>query len=156
MPGTGYVAPATVCTFVGNKETGMQRVVKVFLRLALGVGFLSAVADRFGWWPSMYSAWGDMDTFMAYTAQLAPWLPGRLLPVAGWSVTVAEGVLGLCLIIGFKTRHVAFWSGILLLLFALSMAFYSGMKAPLDASVFTASAAAFALSTMREKVLEWG
>jgi thiosulfate dehydrogenase [quinone] large subunit len=26
------------------------RIIELFLRLALAAGFLSAVADRFGWW----------------------------------------------------------------------------------------------------------
>ena len=45
-------------------------------------------------------------------------------------------------------------SGFLLLLFALAMTFSSGIKGALDFSVFSASAAAFALSLMKEKALE--
>ena len=56
--------------------------------------------------------------------------------------------------IGFKTELFAKLSGFLLLLFALAMTFSSGIKGPLDFSVFSASAAAFALSLMKEKKLE--
>ncbi|MCJ7467052.1 MAG: hypothetical protein MUO53_10210 [Maribacter sp.] len=45
-------------------------------------------------------------------------------------------------------------SGILLLLFALSMTFSTGIKGAFDFSVFSASAGAFALSLMKEKYLE--
>lgn len=41
-----------------------------------------------------------------------------------------------------------------MLLFAFSIWSANGLKAPLNASVFAASAAAFALATMREKYLE--
>ncbi|GAB5526250.1 MAG: hypothetical protein Roseis2KO_41220 [Roseivirga sp.] len=122
--------------------------IQLFLRLALGVTFLSAVADRFGLWPAAVSAWGNFDAFLAYTGTLAPWVPASLLPALGWSVTVLEIVLGLWLILGFKTRMTARISGFLLLIFALSMTLTSGIKGPLDYSVFSAAAAAFGLSLM--------
>jgi thiosulfate dehydrogenase (quinone) large subunit len=56
--------------------------------------------------------------------------------------------------IGFKTELVAKLCGYLLLLFALAMAFSTGIKSAFDYSVFAALAAAFALSTMKEKYLE--
>ncbi len=50
----------------------MRTFSSVFLRLALGLSFLSAVADRFGWWgpfghPNV--AWGSFARFVAYTAR---------------------------------------------------------------------------------------
>ena len=37
------------------------RVVRIALRLSLAVAFLSAVADRFGWWePFGQGSWGSM------------------------------------------------------------------------------------------------
>ena len=45
----------------------------VFLRLALGVSFLSVVADRFGLW-GVYGqpnvSWGNYARFVDYTAKL--------------------------------------------------------------------------------------
>lgn len=120
--------------------------IKLFLRLALGVAFLSAVADRFGLWPAAVSAWGHFDAFLAYTATLAPWAPASLLPALGWAVTIIEMVLGIWLILGFKTKLTAQLSGLLILSFGLSMAITSGIKGPLDYSVFSASAAALGLS----------
>lgn len=122
----------------------------VFLRLALGVTFLSAVTDRFGMWGPPGSpnvAWGDLGRFAAYASKLNPWAPAALIPAIVWFVTVAETCLGCLLILGLFTRWSSFASGILLLLFALGMTVGTGVKSALNASVFSASAAAFALST---------
>ena len=59
-------------------------------------------------------------------------------------------LLGVALVLGAFTRVAAFLSGWLLLLFALSMTFALGLKAPLDFSVFSASAAAFLLAAGRK------
>ena len=116
-----------------------------FLRLSLSAGFLSAVADRFGWWPSEASTWGSWDSFLAYTQSINPFLPASLIPVAGLVVTFLEVVLGIGLLINYKTAFMANCSGFLLLLFALAMTISKSIKAPLDYSVFSASAAAFSL-----------
>jgi uncharacterized membrane protein YphA (DoxX/SURF4 family) len=129
---------------------GVSTYAYVFLRLALGVTFLSAVTDRSGLWGPLGSpnvAWGNLERFAAYTATLNPWAPTALIPALVWLVTIAETCLGCALILGLFTRWSAFWSGVLLLLFALGMTVGTGVKAALNASVFSASAAAFALST---------
>lgn len=72
----------------------------------------------------------------------------------GILATSAEILFALCLLLGFKTELVAKLSGFLLLLFALSMTFSTGIKGAFDYSVFSASAGAFALSLMKEKYLE--
>ena len=93
----------------------------VYLRLALGVAFLSAVADRFGLWGPAGTknvAWGDFAHFTQYTGQLNPWAPAALIPTLAWASTGAELVLGAALILGLFTRWAALLSGILLLLFA--------------------------------------
>ena len=83
-----------------------------------------------------------------------PWIPNSLIPTIGLLVTIAEIVFAIFLIIGFKTELFAKLSGFLLLLFAVSMTFSTGVKGALDFSVFSASAGAFALSLMKEKYLE--
>lgn len=130
-----------------------MRIVKIFLRIALATSFISAVADRFGWWGSN-SVWGNWQNFVDYTAQINPWFPSSTIPAIGIIVTAAEILLALALLLGFKTERAAQLSGILLLLFALAMTFSLSVKAPLDYSVFSASAAAFALSCMKEKYWE--
>jgi len=130
----------------------IDRIVKyspVYLRIAVGLTFLSAVADRFGWWGGPGEnlvAWGNFQNFIDYTELLNPYLPALIIPVIGWIVTIAEIVLGVALTIGFRIRETALISGILLLFFAVTMAVSIGIKSPLDYSVFTASAAALFLS----------
>jgi len=131
-----------------------QKSVKIFLRLALSVGFLSAVADRFGFWSKEVSAWGNWDNFVAYTKLLNPLVPESLVNPVAIIATAAEIVFAVFLLLGFKTELFARLSGYLLLLFALSMTFFTNIKGAFDYSVFTAYGAAFALSLMKEKYLE--
>jgi len=129
-------------------------IIKLFLRLAIALGFLSAVADRFGYWSPDVSAWGNWESFLAYTQMINPMIPNSLIPAVGIIATTAEVVFALCLIVGFKTELFAKLSGILILLFAVAMTFSTGIKGVFDYSVFTASLGAFALSTMKDKYLE--
>ena len=130
------------------------KLIKLFLRFAIGAGFLSAVADRFGFWSKEVSAWGNWDNFIAYTQSLNPLIPPPFIPFIGWVSTLLEILFGLGLITGFKTSLMAKLSGWLLLIFALAMTFTRGIKAPLDYSVLAASAGAFGLSLIKEKFLE--
>ena len=132
----------------------MSKYIKLFLRLALAAAFLSAVADRFGMWPETSSVWGTWDNFLIYTAMINPWMPDSLIGTVGWIATIAEIILATMLLLGFKTKLVANLSGILLLIFGLSMTFSTGIKGAFDYSVFTAAAAAFALALIPEKFLE--
>ena len=131
-----------------------NRIIKLFLRLAISITFLSAIADRLGYWPKEISAWGHWDSFLEYTKLINPLVPESIIPALGLIVTVIEIIFAICLLIGFKTELIAKLSGALLLLFALAMSFSIGIKSPLDYSVFTASAASFALSLLKEKYLE--
>lgn len=131
----------------------MKDYSSVFLRLALGISFLSAVADRFGLWGSFGQpnvSWGDFSHFVAYTGKLNWFMPSAAIPALAWAATCVETLLGVALVLGAFTRIAALLSGWLLLLFALSMTFALGLKAPLDFSVFSASAAAFLLATGRK------
>lgn len=128
----------------------------VYLRLALGVAFLSAVADRLGFWGAPGArnvAWGDFDSFLAYTATLNWFLPAPWVPAVGWAATFLELGLGVLLLVGFRVRETAFASGLLLFAFAATMTLATGLKSPLDASVFAASAGAFLLSAQDEVAL---
>ena len=130
------------------------RITKLFLRLALAASFLSAVADRLGMWPAEISAWGNWNSFVEYTAMINPWFPEAAIPAMALLATLAEVVFALFLLLGFKTELFARLSGFLLLLFALSMTFSTGIKGAFDYSVFTAAAGAFALSLLKDKYLE--
>ncbi len=128
--------------------------IKLFLRVSIAFGFLSAVGDRFGFWPKENSAWGNWASFLEYTKVLTPWAPDNFVNVLGSIATLAEVILALFLLIGFKTSLVAKLSGYLLLIFGLAMTCTIGIKAPLDYSVFSAAAAAFGLSLIKEQYLE--
>jgi len=130
------------------------KIIKLFLRLAIAIGFLSAVADRLGYWPKEVSAWGSWENFLGYTELINPWIPSSTIPFFGAFATIAEVVFAICLIIGFKTELFAKLSGYLMLLFALAITFSTGIKGALDYSVFAAAAGAFALSVMTSKYLE--
>lgn len=125
----------------------------IFLRFALGLSFLSAVADRFGLW-GVYGqanvAWGNYARFVSYTAKLNWFLPALLIPLVAIVATAAETLLGLLLVLGWKTRITALLSGILLTTFALAMTLALGVKAPLNFSVFSAAGGAFLLASRIE------
>ena len=125
----------------------------VFLRFALGLSFLSAVADRFGFWGSFgehHVAWGTFARFVAYTGQLNWFLPKWTITTLAFVATCAETILAVLLLLGWRTRTAALLSGVLLLLFAVTMAGALGIKAPLDLSVFSASGGAFVLASCTE------
>ena len=142
-----------------SAEVGMQRhtrpktwessnLATAFLRFALGAGFLSAVADRLGFWGrpgTPLVAWGNFHNFLLYTAKLNPWCPAACLPGLGILVTIAEAGPGILLVAGFLTRLTGLLTGVLTLTFALAMTFVLGIHAPLNYSVFVFSAASFLL-----------
>jgi uncharacterized membrane protein YphA (DoxX/SURF4 family) len=98
----------------------MRGFSSLFLRLALGLSFLSALADRFGLWGAFGRpnvSWGSFARFVAYTGKLNWFLPEALMPALAIMATCAEALFGLCLVIGWHTRTAALLSGILLILF---------------------------------------
>jgi uncharacterized membrane protein YphA (DoxX/SURF4 family) len=121
---------------------------QLFLRLALSVTMLSAVADRFGFW-GKNSAWGNWENFEKYTKHLTFFLPESLGTFSAYTATFFEILFPLMLILGFKTKIAAYGTGFLLLTFALSMTIALGIKASLDYSVWIGSAAAFLLASQQ-------
>ncbi|WP_114792512.1 DoxX family membrane protein [Niabella yanshanensis] len=120
-------------------------VPTLFLRIALSITMLSAVADRFGLW-GINAAWGNWDNFEKYTAQLTFFLPLMLSKYAAYAATFLEIALPVLLILGYCLKIAANLTGVLLFIFALSMSISLGVKAPLDYSVWVGSAAAFLLA----------
>lgn len=134
----------------GLKRSRSSNLATAFLRLALGAGFLSAVADRLGFWgpPGTFLAsWGSFHNFLLYTAKLNPWCPTACLPLLGCAVTIAEAGLAILLILGISTRVASLLTGMLTLGFAAAMTFVLGVHAPLNYSVFVFSAASFVLAS---------
>lgn len=114
-------------------------------RLAFGMTLLSAVADRFGLWGphgAPHVAWGDWAHFVQYCGVLNSYAPAAFIPVLAWISTALEIALGIAFLIGFRLEYVAYSSAILFALFAFGMTWGTGIKSPLDASVFTDAAGA--------------
>ncbi|WP_118953514.1 DoxX family membrane protein [Taibaiella helva] len=126
---------------------------QLFLRIALAVTMLSAVADRLGLW-GRNSAWGNWEHFEKYTAQLTFFLPPFLSRCSAYVATFLEIALPILLLCGIKLKITATATGILLLIFALSMSISLGIKAPLDYSVWVGSAAAFLLAAQKKNPLQ--
>lgn len=131
----------------------MKNTIILLLRILLGIAFLSAVADRLGYWgppESALTAWGNWDNFLQYTSSLTFGATGILLQILGWTATILEALLGVFLILGYKTKQTAFCSGVLLLLFGIGMTLNMHIKYPLDYSVFSACFGAFLLAYQPE------
>lgn len=122
---------------------------QLFLRVAIAITMLSAVADRFGFW-GKNSAWGNWANFEEYTRKLTFFLPESLSQFSAYTATFFEIAIPLLLFVGYKTKIAAYGAGFLLLIFALSMSIALGVKAPLDYSVWVGSAAAFLLASQQE------
>ena len=134
-----------------NRRDPVLYLANWAVRIALAAAFLSAVADRIGLWgpPGTEGvAWGDIKTYESYVALLNWFLPTALIPLVGWTATIAEVVIALGLLIGWRLRWFALAAAILLTLFGLTMVIAFGLKSPLDYSVFSAATAAFLLFTL--------
>lgn len=123
----------------------ITNIATFLLRLALASGFLSAVASRLSLLGKKSSGW---DNFLEYTSQVNSFLPKSFIPTIAVTSTLLEIILGVLLLIGFKTNYAGFGAALLSLLFALAMTYSFGIKEPLDYSVFAFSAGAFLLATM--------
>src|SRR6476646_7581755 len=121
----------------------------VVLRYGLGIGFWSAVADRFGLWGAFGQPnveWGNFSRFLEYTHTLNWYLPAGMIPLIGVIATGAEILFGLLLLIGWHTRAAALLTGLLLVTFAVAMTLALGVKAPLNYAVLTGVGGAFLLA----------
>lgn len=126
-------------------------LAQLFLRIALAIGFISPVLDRFGLWgppgtPNV--GWGAWKPFCDYAYTLMFFLPRSLSDFFAAVATAAEVLFGIQLLVGWKIRWAALGSGILTLTFALCMTLALGVHAPLNYSVFAVSAGSFLLATL--------
>jgi putative oxidoreductase len=132
------------------RSINWERLAVLYLRIALGAAFLSAVADRFGLW-GKYGGWGNFANFTRYVAQVNSFMPSFTIPFLAWAATAAEVTFGIALILGLWLRWTALGAAILLLLFGAAMAISFGIKSPLDYSVFSASAGALLLALFQNR-----
>ena len=132
------------------KDSKFAGYATLLLRMGLGVGFLSAVADRLGLWGAFGQPnveWGNFSRFLEYTHTLNWYLPAGMILPLGIIATGAEILFGLLLIIGWRTRTASLLSGLLLLTFGVSMTLALGIKAPLNFAVLTGIGGALLLAS---------
>ena len=137
-------------TTITMKDLKSASYASLLLRIGLGVGFLSAVADRLGLWGAFGQPnveWGNFSRFLEYTHTLNWYLPAGMTLPLGIISTGAEILFGLLLVIGWRTRVAALLSALLLLTFGVAMAFALGIKAPLNFAVLTGIGGALLLAS---------
>lgn len=124
-------------------------VSSVVLRFGLGLGFLSAVADRLGFWGAYGQPnveWGNYSRFLNYTHILNWYWPAAMIPALGTIATGAEVLFGLLVLVGWHTRVAARLSGLLLIVFATTMTIALGPKSVLNYAVLTGIGGSFLLA----------
>jgi putative oxidoreductase len=128
-----------------------SNIPQLFLRLALGIGFILPVLDRLGVLGAAGvhgNAWGNWANFVTYTNMLVPFLGRSAAGVMALLATIGEALFGILLIIGYKTKLASLGSFALTFIFALCMAIFLGPRLPFNYSVFADSAAALLLATI--------
>jgi uncharacterized membrane protein YphA (DoxX/SURF4 family) len=132
------------------KDSKFAGYASLLLRIGLGVGFLSAVADRLGLWGAFGQPnveWGNFPRFLEYTHTLNWYLPDDMILPLGIVATGAEILLGFLLLVGWRTRVTALLSALLMLVFGAAMTLALGIKAPLNFAVLTGIGGSLLLST---------
>lgn len=122
-----------------------ERVTTRYARIALGASFLAQMATRAGIWGRHLGADG-WRSFVAYTGEVNAFMPRATIPFLAIAATVAEGTLGMALVLGIRPRATAYATAALLALFGIAMTISLGLKEALDYSVFSASAGALLLA----------
>jgi uncharacterized membrane protein YphA (DoxX/SURF4 family) len=136
-------------TTITMTDSNFASYATMLLRIGLGVGFLSAVADRLGLWGAFGQPnveWGNFSRFLEYTHTLNWYLPAAMILPLGIIATGAETLFGLLLLVGWHTRIAAMLSGLLLLTFGTAMTLALGVKAPLNFAVLTGIGGALLLA----------
>jgi len=78
---------------------------QLFLRLALGIGFILPVMDRFGWLGAPGNptvGWGNWSIFLDYTNSLMPFLSRPFANIMAIIATAGELVLAFYLLLATK------------------------------------------------------
>lgn len=114
--------------------------IAILLRLGLASTFLVSALPR----------WKEWDLFLDSVAEITPYLPDSMVPLAGLIATISEITFGVCLLVGFQTARVAFAASVLMFTFGVSMMLGRGWVTPFHHSVFTAVAAALVLASMEK------
>ena len=126
-----------------------QRFTQLFLRIAVATTFLSAVADRIGLW-GKYASWGNWENFLEYSNKLNFYAPELLKEPLAVTATVLEVIFASLLLIGYKTKVTANLSGLLLIVFAVTMTFAFGINSTFAYSVWIGAGACFLLANVEK------
>ncbi|HEY1202911.1 MAG TPA: DoxX family protein [Niastella sp.] len=129
---------------------GFAPLAQLFTRMALGIGFLLPVFDRLGFMGAPGSAqvaWGNWSNFVGYTHTLIPFTSLHIAHIAGLVATIAECILGLGLIVGYKTKWMGLGAALITITFAAFMIASLGIGAPFKYPVFVFTGAGLLLST---------
>lgn len=127
------------------RAVNWERAGVGYARIALGAGFLSAMASRFGLWDRTLDL-KHFANFMEYAAEVNSFMPRFTIPYLAWAATVCEASFGILLILGLWPRWASLGSALLLAMFGTAMAISFGLKSPMDYSVFSASGGAVLLA----------
>jgi putative oxidoreductase len=79
---------------------------------------------------------------------LNSYAPAVFIPALAWISTIFEIVFGVAFLTGFQLEYAAYGSATLFALFAFGMTRGTGIKSPLDASVFADAAGALLLGVL--------
>ncbi|HZL08983.1 MAG TPA: DoxX family membrane protein [Prolixibacteraceae bacterium] len=132
-------------------ESKTINLTQLFLRIAIAITFLSAVADRFGLWgaPGQASVtWGNWENFRIYSNSVNSFVPESIGNMLAIVATVFEIIFSIFLLIGFKIRIVSAAAGVLLACFGLAMTISFGIRPALDYSVWVDVTACFLLASI--------
>ncbi len=134
------------------KKMNITSIGQLWLRLAVSSAFLSAVADRLGFWGKPGSpdvTWGDWEQFLHYSNQVNSFAPEFLREFLARAATALELVLALLLLVGYRIKWAAYGSAVLLALFAIAMTISFGIKSTLDYSVWIGAAGCLLLGAVK-------
>lgn len=132
------------------------KIPQLLLRGALGITFLTPVSDRLGILGPAGTGnieWGNWHNFIDYTTTLMPVFERPVVNMMGGIATVAELIIGILLLIGYKTKYAAAGASLLTLTFIIFMILSVGIQKPINYGVFTAATASFLLSRLQN--YEW-
>ncbi|WP_433663663.1 hypothetical protein ACQPW1_17010 [Nocardia sp. CA-128927] len=154
----GWITATAVAIVAIHAVTlGRFHVMRIVVRVVLGLLLLGSVADRFGLVGAPGDAgvsWGSFDAFVDYTRTLLPTFVSELASPVAIVATILELVLGAALVVGVVPRITAAYTTGLLLIFMLAMwtslgfAAMSGYAVP----VLAAGAAMVATATKKPAV----
>ena len=126
---------------------------QLIARLSLGIGLIFPVMDRFGLRGAPGTKgvnWGNWENFVNYTNYILPIFNHGLSNLMGIFVTVAEIAFGIGLVLGWKTKFMAWGTAILTICFGLCMATFLGLSSPFAYPVFVFTGAALLLACSEE------